>query len=97
MWRDVVGMAKHFGTEPLCIDVVAADNEERNAKHMYKDDGLTPVTYLDRWFICHHLVLFTFATCSLLAVASGMHTRSIKCSAVGGRLRQEWISTSLCE
>eukprot|EP00658_Telonema_sp_P-2_P007345 TRINITY_DN12736_c0_g1_i1.p1 TRINITY_DN12736_c0_g1~~TRINITY_DN12736_c0_g1_i1.p1 ORF type:complete len:124 (+),score=31.95 TRINITY_DN12736_c0_g1_i1:114-485(+) len=45
MWRDVVGMAKHFGTEPICLDMVEPDDAAgRHAKEMYNRDGeLIPV------------------------------------------------------
>lgn len=45
MWRDVVGMAKHFGTEPVCVDVIDPDDSaQRNAKEMFRADGsLVPV------------------------------------------------------
>merc|ERR1711865_1185676 len=46
MWRDVISMAKHFGTEPLCVDVVADGDSsvERHAKEMYLPNGkLVPI------------------------------------------------------
>merc|ERR1711865_11490 len=40
MWRDVIGIAKHFGTEPLCIDVVAEDGtDRRDTKEMFLPNG----------------------------------------------------------
>lgn len=45
MYRDVINMAKHFGTEPLCVDVVAdGEGVERHAKEMYLPNGkLVPI------------------------------------------------------
>eukprot|EP00656_Telonema_subtile_P034826 TRINITY_DN38854_c0_g1_i1.p1 TRINITY_DN38854_c0_g1~~TRINITY_DN38854_c0_g1_i1.p1 ORF type:complete len:291 (-),score=82.25 TRINITY_DN38854_c0_g1_i1:189-1061(-) len=44
MWRDVVGMARHFGTEPVCVDVIdPEEGSERNAKEMYQDGVVVPV------------------------------------------------------